>query len=89
MRDRNNKKSVVILSLLGILPVIWIGLYIAPSVNGGLTEIIPALSSWVNKPFDIELCEDSLKTVLLLLLIYGVTVGALKTALQNGAINLR
>ena len=83
MRDRNNKKSVVILSMLGILPVIWIGLYIAPSVNGGLTEIIPALSSWVNKPFDIELCEDSLKTVLLLLLIYGVTVGALISNMRN------
>ena len=41
MQDRNNKQALMILSLLGIIPVIWIGLYIAPSINDGLVEILP------------------------------------------------
>lgn len=84
MQDRNNnKQEVIILSLLGIIPVIWIGLYIAPSIHGGLVEILPALSRWVEKPFDIQLCEDSLKTVLILLLIYGITIGAVISSMRN------
>lgn len=61
MRDKNDKQSIIILSVLGIVPVIWLGLCIAPSVHGGLAEIIPALSNAINNPFDISLCEDSLK----------------------------
>lgn len=84
MQDRNNsKQEVIILSLLGIIPVIWIGLYIAPAIHGGLMEILPALSRWVEKPFDIQLCEDSLKTVLILLLIYGITIGAVISSMRN------
>lgn len=83
MQDRNNKQALIILSLLGIIPVIWIGLYIAPSINDGLVEILPALAKWVNKPFDIMLCEDSLKTVLILLLIYGVAIGAVISSMRN------
>lgn len=84
MQDRNNnKQEVIILSLLGIIPVIWIGLYIAPSIHGGLVEILPALSRWVEKPFDIQLCEDSLKTVLILLLIYGITISAVISSMRN------
>lgn len=83
MQDKNDKQAIIILSLLGIIPVIWLGLYIAPSVNGGLIEIIPALARWVDKPFEIKLCEDSLKTVLILLLVYGVAVGAVISSMRN------
>lgn len=83
MQDRNNKQAIMILFLLGIIPVIWIGLYIAPSADGGLMDIIPALARWTEYPFDIKLCEDSLKTVLILLLIYGITVGVLFSSMRN------
>ena len=83
MRDKNDKQAIIILSVLGILPVIWLGLCIAPSVHGGLAEIIPALSNAINNPFDISLCEDSLKTVLILLLIYALVICVIISSLRN------
>ena len=59
---QDDKQSAVILSVIGILPVVWLALLIAPSVKGGLPEILPKLMTVFNNPFQIELCEDSLKT---------------------------
>ena len=64
---QDDKQSAVILSVIGILPVVWLALLIAPSVKGGLPEILPKLMTVFNNPFHIELCEVSLKTVLVLL----------------------
>ena len=83
MQGKNNKQALIILCVIGILPVIWLGLCIAPSVDGGLAEILPALSNAINHPFEIQLCEDSLKTVLLLLLIYGLVIGVILSSLRN------
>lgn len=83
VQDRNNKKAITILCVLGVFPVIWLGLSIAPSVKGGITEIIPKLAEVINNPFNITLCEDSLKTVLTLLLIYAIVVGVIISSLRN------
>lgn len=83
MQDRNNKKAITILCVLGVFPVIWLGLFIAPSVKGGIAEIIPKLAEVINNPFNITLCEDSLKTVLTLLLIYTIVVGVIISSLRN------
>lgn len=69
MRD-NERQSAIILSVIGIVPVVWLALLIAPSVKGGLPEILPSLMNVFNNPFHIEVCEDSVKTVLILLLCY-------------------
>lgn len=83
VQDRNNKKAITILCVLGVFPVIWLGLSIAPSVNGGIAEIIPKLAEVINNPFNITLCEDSLKTVLTLLLIYAIVVAVIISSLRN------
>ena len=54
MRD-NDKKTTIILSVIGIIPVVWLGLKIAPYVKGGLPEIVSGLMSSFNSPFSIEL----------------------------------
>lgn len=64
MRD-NERQSAIILSVIGIVPVVWLALLIAPSVKGGLPEILPSLMNVFNNPFHIEVCEDSVKTVLI------------------------
>ena len=74
MRD-NERQSAIILSVIGIVPVVWLALLIAPSVKGGLPEILPSLMNVFNNPFHIEVCEDSVKTVLILLLCYGMGIG--------------
>ena len=75
MTRDNDRQSAIILSVLGIVPVVWVALLIAPSVSGGLPEILPKLATVFNDPFQIELCEDSLRTVLVLLLSYAMGVG--------------
>ena len=71
---QDDKRTAVILSLIGIIPVVWLALKIAPSVGSGLAEILPGLMTVFNEPFRIELCEDSIKTVLVLLLCYGMGI---------------
>ena len=80
MNQGNDRRAAVILSLIGIIPVVWLGLLIAPSVKGGLPEI---LTSLMNDPFHIELCEDSVKAVLVLLLCYGMGVGIYFSTRRN------
>lgn len=93
---QDDRQSAIILSVIGIIPVVWLALLIAPSVGGGLPEILSKLLTVFNNPFHIEFCEDSLKTVLVLLLCYGfgigiyfqharITDGEKNTARLNGA----
>jgi len=65
----------LILCLFGILTVVWLGLLIAPAAHGGLPEIVARFPAAMIDPFKIELCEDSLKTVLFLLCAYGLGIG--------------
>ena len=83
MNRDNERQTAVILSVIGIIPVVWLALLIAPSVKGGLPEILPSLLSAFNKPFHIEVCEDSLKTVLVLLLCYGFGLGIYFSTQRN------
>lgn len=55
---QDNRKAQQLLCLFGIIPVIWLGLLLAPSVSGGLPEIITAFPAAMNNPFHIVLCED-------------------------------
>lgn len=80
---KNDKNTPLILCLFGILPVVWLGLLIAPAAHGGLPEIVARFPAVMNDPFHIELCEDSLKTVLILLCAYGLAVGVILSSRRN------
>ena len=80
---QDDKQTAIILSVIGIIPVVWLALLIAPSVGGGLPEILPKLMTVFNNPFHIEFCEDSLKTVLVLLLCYGFGIGIYFSTRRN------
>ena len=82
MQD-SDKKSAIILSLIGIVPVVWLALLIAPFVKGGLTEIVTGLMKSFEHPFQIQLCEDSVKTVLFLLAAYAVGIGIYFSTRRN------
>lgn len=83
MNRDNERQSAIILSVIGIIPVIWLALLIAPSVKGGLPEILPKVLTAFNDPFHIKMCEDSLKTVLVLLLSYGLCLGIYFSTQRN------
>ena len=80
MKKENNP---LILCLFGIIPVVWLGLLIAPAAHGGLPEIVAWFSAVMNAPFHIELCGDSLKTILVLLCAYGLAVGVILSSRRN------
>jgi type IV secretion system protein VirD4 len=75
VRQDKLSKTNLILYACGIIPVIWLGLLIAPYIQSGLVEIVKNFSTAVNSPFNIAICEDSVKTVLVLLLIYALGIG--------------
>ena len=83
MNRDNDRQTSIILAVLGILPIVWLGLLIAPSVKGGLPEILPSLMNAMSDPFHIELCKDSLKTVLFLLCVYGLAIGIFLSSRRN------
>ncbi len=80
---QDNRKTAIILSVVGIVPVVWLALQIAPAVSGGLPEILTKLMTVFEHPFHITLCEDSLKTVLIFLLGYAIGIGIYCSTRKN------
>ena len=83
MRNDSDKKASLILALCGIVPVVWFALLTAPYVSGGLVEIVRNLPQAMNTPFSITVCADSLKTVLIFLLAYGMGIGIYLSTRRN------
>lgn len=75
MRQDKFSKQHILLYCFGMIPVAWLGLLIAPCMTDGLKGLIENFGTIMENPFKITLCEGSLKTVLILLLIYGVAIG--------------
>ena len=61
----------------------WIALLTAPYVSGGIVEIIQNLSVAIENPFSITVCKDSMKTVLIFLLAYGMGIGVYFSTRRN------
>ena len=78
--DKNTEK---IMFLCGIIPVCWFGLLIAPYIDGGLPKVISNLAEITQYPFNIILCENSIKAVLFLLLAYGLGIGIYLSSKKN------
>ena len=83
MKNDNNLKAGFIFSAFGIIPVVWLALLTAPYVSGGLVEIMRNLPTAVSSPFQITVCEDSVKTVLIFLLAYGMGIGICLSTRRN------
>ena len=82
MRSDENKTSLI-LAVCGMIPVVWLALLTAPYVSGGIVEIISGLSAAISQPFSITVCEDSIRTVLLFLLAYGMGIGIFLSTRRN------
>ena len=61
----DNKKITRIMYFLGVIPIIWLALLIAPYLNGGLIEIIKNSNNILNNPFNITIVESSMKAILI------------------------
>ena len=59
---------------IGLIPTIWLGILIAPSVNGGLPQIIKDFSNIIGNPFHFTWCDDSLKVILVFIVVYAMAI---------------
>ncbi len=81
-RDKLSRQNII-LCCLGIIPVVWFGLLIAPYLSEGMIGLIKNFSEVMNDPFQITLCEDSLRTVLTLLFVYAIILGIYLSSERN------
>ncbi|MDL2225034.1 type IV secretory system conjugative DNA transfer family protein [Eubacteriales bacterium OttesenSCG-928-M02] len=78
-----DRKTSLVLCICGVVPVVWLALLVAPSLSGGLPEILQNLARALNDPMNIVWMEDSLKTVLLFLCAYGLGIGVYYSSRRN------
>ena len=64
------KKETRIFFFLGVIPVIWIAILIAPSMKNGLPQLIKDFPGIMENPFKFIWCDNSLKVIMVLLVSY-------------------
>ncbi len=83
MQGKLSRTNLILYSL-GIIPVVWLGLLVAPAItNGGIIELIKNLGNVFNNPFSINFCEGSLKTVLIFIFAYILGIGIYISTARN------
>ena len=83
MRHDKFSKQNILLYCLGTIPVVWLALRIAPFMEDGLPGLIKNFGAAMSCPFYITLCGNSLKTILVLLLCYGIAIGIYLSTQRN------
>lgn len=83
MRHDKFSKQNILLYISGAVLAVWFGLLSAPCLKDGLVGLIREFGTIMQNPFKIQLCEDSLKTVLIFLGIYGLGIGVYLSSSRN------
>lgn len=76
-------RTVKWLSILGIIPTIWLALLIAPYVSGGLSLIIKEFPNAINEPFNLSWCSDSVRTILIFIVAYIMGISIYLSSQKN------
>lgn len=69
-----NNEDYKVLYILGVIPVIWLALLVAPLIDNNFIDIIVGSTKSLNNPFNINLCDDSLKVAIIFILIYILVI---------------
>jgi len=80
---RGSYRQAAIMCAFGSIPVVWAALLVAPAISGGLLEIVLQFPKAIDRPLDIVLCEDSLKTVLIFVAAYIIGIGIYYSTRRN------
>ena len=83
MSTREKTSDLIMISIAGAIPVIWFALLIAPYSDEGILSIISHMNDILEDPYKIELSGSSIRTVLLLLLIYAFVIGIYLSSRKN------
>ena len=80
---QDDKKIAKVFYIIGIVPIIWTALLVAPYINGGIIGILKNSSDIFTRPFNISFTENSIKTVLIFLLIYILAILVYESTRKN------
>ena len=80
---QDDKKIAKLFYIIGIVPVIWTALLVAPYINGGIIGILKNSTNIFTIPFNISFTENSIKTVLIFLLIYILAILVYEATRKN------
>ncbi len=83
MRRDETARSSLILFVFFLIPVVWAALLTAPSLSGGLPEILVNLSKAMDNPFDIRWVDDTPKCILLFVAAYCLGIGIYLSTRRN------
>lgn len=83
MRNDKFSKGNILLYCLGIVPVVWLALLAAPALHDGFRSLLSEFGTVMRQPFHIVWCEDSLKTVLIFMLIYALSLAVYLSSARN------
>ncbi len=84
--NKNRADEWIFIGLL-FIPVCWIGLLFAPYVDKGIINTLPELTDALNNPFTIHFCKNTMKTVLIFILIYIVGIAVYISTRRNTRMN--
>lgn len=80
---RPNTAANITAGILGGVFVIWFALLIAPFSTDGLYAIVTEAPRLLKSPLNIQWCENSLSTVLVMLFIYGIAIVMIVSTRKN------
>ena len=84
MKNPNeDRRTGIIMAVLGVIPVTWAALMVAPFLSQGLAGIVTGFTTGMNDPMKITWCADSMKAILIFLAIYGMSVGVYLSTRRN------
>ena len=84
MKNPNeDRRTGIIMAVLGVIPVTWAALMVAPFLSQGLAGIVTGFTTGMNDPMKITWCADSMKAILIFLAIYGMSVGVHLSTRRN------
>ena len=68
---RKDKQVELVFYFVGAVFIVWLSVLVAPCIHEGLFDAIIYLNEAMNSPFSFELCQDTLKCILISELIYS------------------
>ena len=75
MKQDKYSKTYLLIYALGLIPVIWVAILIAPYMDGGIPGLIANMDQAFANPFGFQWCADTPRTIVILCLIYAVAIG--------------
>jgi type IV secretion system protein VirD4 len=83
MMDSNSKRTLIIFSLILLIPVVWAALVAAPFLSQGLVGIVKGFAEAMKNPFEIQWVKDTPKCILVFIAAYGMCIGIYISTKRN------